>query len=380
MRYLVFDIECCDGRNICEFGYVITDDKFNVLEKNCIIINPDKPFNLKGRPGQDDLELCFPEEVYYASKTFPVYYERIKSLLEAPEQIVIGHAVSNDAIFLRTACKRYKLGPINFSFFDSQKAYSEFVNSRKRISLENIQKELNLEKPSYLHKSDEDALLTMGLIQSLCEQLELSLVDLKSLCPKACGTSNFFNVQYTGDSLKDMLESLKENINSLSNKKKDKCLREFAKKVERTTPIIKSLFNGKQICFSKQFENERLKDTLVLIQLLANHDCRYNTKVSECEYYLATKDEMESTEIDKHTRFYSAKIDKVTILSLWQLLDMLSITEKEFEALPWPTYMKKNHKKRGERPRVNSYIEKSRGTTIGDIFKQQGIDVSKILK
>lgn len=24
---LFFDIECCNGRNICEFGYVITDEK-----------------------------------------------------------------------------------------------------------------------------------------------------------------------------------------------------------------------------------------------------------------------------------------------------------------------------------------------------------------
>ena len=34
MRYLAFDIECCDGKHICEFGYVITDEKFIVEEKN----------------------------------------------------------------------------------------------------------------------------------------------------------------------------------------------------------------------------------------------------------------------------------------------------------------------------------------------------------
>ena len=30
MRYLFFDIECCNGRDICEFGYVITDTEFNI--------------------------------------------------------------------------------------------------------------------------------------------------------------------------------------------------------------------------------------------------------------------------------------------------------------------------------------------------------------
>lgn len=36
MRYLFFDIECCNGRDICEFGYIITDDKFNILEKKIL--------------------------------------------------------------------------------------------------------------------------------------------------------------------------------------------------------------------------------------------------------------------------------------------------------------------------------------------------------
>ena len=59
MRYLIFDIECCDGRHICEFGYVITNEKFEVLDKQVITINPEKKFNLTGRKNQDDLTLFF---------------------------------------------------------------------------------------------------------------------------------------------------------------------------------------------------------------------------------------------------------------------------------------------------------------------------------
>lgn len=32
MRYLAFDIECCDGKHICEFGYVITDEKYYIIK------------------------------------------------------------------------------------------------------------------------------------------------------------------------------------------------------------------------------------------------------------------------------------------------------------------------------------------------------------
>ena len=78
MRYLFFDIECCNGRNICEFGYVITDDKFNILEKKDTTINPENKFNLIGRPGHRDLYLCYDESVYYKSYKFPYYYDEIK--------------------------------------------------------------------------------------------------------------------------------------------------------------------------------------------------------------------------------------------------------------------------------------------------------------
>ena len=103
MRYLFFDIECCNGRNICEFGYVITDEKFNILEKKDFTINPENKFNLTGRPDGRDLYLYYPESIYYRSNKFPYFYEDIKKLIEYPNQLIVGHAISNDAGFLRFA-------------------------------------------------------------------------------------------------------------------------------------------------------------------------------------------------------------------------------------------------------------------------------------
>lgn len=51
MRYLIFDIECCDGKHICEFGYVIADENFEIQEKTTLLIDPEHPFDLVGRPG-----------------------------------------------------------------------------------------------------------------------------------------------------------------------------------------------------------------------------------------------------------------------------------------------------------------------------------------
>lgn len=375
MRYLTFDIECCDGRHICEFGYVITDEHFNVVEKEVIVINPDKEFNLTGRPHQDDLFLFFPEETYYAAEQFPFFYDTIKSLLEAKDQIIIGHSVGNDAGFLRTACRRYKLDPINFSFFDSQKVYSEYANEKSRISLANAGEILNLEKPAFLHKSDEDALLTLQAMQKMCESLSVSLSELRELCPTANGRSYKFSVSYTGSSLPEMLEALSKNVNSLSNARKERCFRQFVEKVVATGPINSSKLLGCKLCFSSAFERNSIKEALVLVQLLTNHGCQYNTKVSENDYYVATKEELELTEVDEHTRYYSALHNTETnckVISFDDLFALLSVSEEDIVQAPWP----KIETTKPARSKVYSRGESK--TTIGDILKSKGIVLSGV--
>ena len=44
MKYLFFDIECCDGNHMCSFGYVIINSDFEILEKRDLVINPEKVF------------------------------------------------------------------------------------------------------------------------------------------------------------------------------------------------------------------------------------------------------------------------------------------------------------------------------------------------
>ena len=48
-RYLFFDIECAcvfkDTAKICAFGYRLTDEHFNILEKEDILINPKVKFH-----------------------------------------------------------------------------------------------------------------------------------------------------------------------------------------------------------------------------------------------------------------------------------------------------------------------------------------------
>lgn len=380
MRYLVFDIECCDGKHICEFGYVIANENFEIQEKRVFLINPEQPFNLKDRPGRDDLELYFSEEEYYSSPTFPHRYEMIKELIEYQDQIVIGHSISHDIEFLRTACKKYKKAPINFSFLDSQRVYSEFFNNKKRVSLANAEATLELSKPEYLHKSDDDATLTMELIKTVCRQLEATLPELMELCPTACGESKNFKYQYVGSRFEDMLEIIGKNPDLLSNTKKEQCLKKFIEKVKSQTKVKKNRLNNSTICFSKLIEKNRLRDTFVLIQMLANVGCRYSTKISECAYYVAADEELLQTEIDVHTRYYAATLGKsgenVTLLTWDELLGMLEVTEEELYQMKMPSINpKKKSKEAG-----GYYSSGEVGSTLGDQLKAKGIDLLALIQ
>ena len=97
----------------------------------------------------------------------------------------------------------------------------------------------------------------------MCKRLEMTLEELITLCPTACGKSYNFNIMYTGNSLREMLEALDKNINSLSNNKKQLCIRKFSEKVRPEGRIVHSRLTGTKICFSSQYEKNNVKDTLM---------------------------------------------------------------------------------------------------------------------
>ena len=267
--------------------------------------------------------------------------------------------------------------PINFDFVDSQKIYREFVGNRSSISLEKAEKILNLEKPKFLHKSDDDALLTIQLVSKICSILQMSLSEVISLCPTACGKSHYFNITYTGDSLPEMIVELDKNVNALSSKRKQKCIAQFAEQVQPNGEITKSKLTGTKLCLSTVYEKENTKETIKLIQLLANHGCQYNTKVSENDFYVASTEDIENSESEEHTRYYAATHGDdghvVEMLTMDELLTILSVTEDELAKMAMPKVPKKE-KHGNHHPH---YSEGKISTSLGDILRAQGVDLRK---
>lgn len=50
MKYLFIDIKCANlYLRICEFGYVLTDDNFNIIEQKAIPMKPGRPTSQTGK-------------------------------------------------------------------------------------------------------------------------------------------------------------------------------------------------------------------------------------------------------------------------------------------------------------------------------------------
>lgn len=237
---------------------------------------------------------------------------------------------------------------------------------------------MSLEKPERLHKSDDDALLSLRLVQAMCQNLEINLSQLMDLCPTACGSSKNHMIHYTGDSLKEMLLALENNSESLSNGKKEKCIKKFNESISPEDGIIKSRLSGKKYCFSRSFEMENIRLALILMQLMKNHDCSYNTKVTDNELYIATDTEL-STPPEPHTRFimalekYNAG-EEIEILTFQDLYKLLNVTEDEVKKMYIPIVEEKNKHKRFPKTYSSGKID----NTIGAIMRAKGIDLAEI--
>ncbi len=360
MRYLCFDIECCDGRHICEFGYVLIDENFNVLERDCITINPEHKFKLTGREHESDITLAFPEEIYFNSPTFDYYYERIKNLLTLKDCQNIGFSLTNDAGFLATAYEIYNKEPIPFTYIDFQKLYQGYVKSKNRVSVESIVKELEITDVQ-LHKSDDDSCVVVRALQVISKKERLSLSETISMLKKR-------NNNYQAERAKERNLSLLEKLKSGNERAQREFLKNFIKKMGLSEKPRDDVFFGKSVCISSAFQYECFNEFLALIERIYSYGATYTGKASVCDIFIDYGNDDE-----KEIRYSSAKQatedgHSILFMSLEEALTALKLNKDD---LLKTDYVNQTV---GCGRKGRSYIDKtSIPTTIGDIMKAKEI-------
>ena len=374
MELLFFDIECCDGKHICEFGYVLTDMQFNVLEQEVITINPDMPFSLSGRVGQKDIELFYSDAKYYMSPLFTEYHKKIKELIEAPDRLIFGHAIDNDAKFLRTACERYGLDHISFRFCDGQKVFDIEMKSGKNISLEDAVTALELPRPEYFHRSDCDAFASMLVIKALCQRMDMTPDMISAQCEYCVGAVENGVITLNNENMKWEKIIAELEIGCISPKKGHDLLNRFIPRAEKTGEIDAPTLVGKRICFDSSFEKRHVKELLSIIQLIVNAGATYTVQVETCDIFVnnASKNPKENI------RLSIAKSSRIPVMELKEILDALGVQRETLAEMPSPSVdILMKYVKPVPPPRKVMTAGDGKPTTLGDIFKKKGIVFSK---
>ncbi len=175
MKYLFYDCECANSfdkiSKICSIGYCLCDTDFNLINKEDIIVNPEAPFDYHLYNKKSDVQLSYTKKEFYNAPTYKEHYKKIEKLFTS-DVIVFGFSLDNDIKFILDANKRYNLLDFNFKYLDVQTIYRLFSNEENNTSLDKALLELGVDiRNEVLHKSDDDAYMTMLLLKEIMQRL-----------------------------------------------------------------------------------------------------------------------------------------------------------------------------------------------------------------
>ena len=168
MEYLFFDIECANcytGRGkIYSFGYLLTDENFVPLKGPCdILMNPVSNFD----PYVKKNILAYDRKMFKTLPKFNEIYPEICELMCAKDRICFGYGILNDIHFLKDDCMRQSRPEIKAEIFDIQQLI-EIIEDKKARKLDVEYSDRTTGEERLTHRSDEDAVRTAKIAQSLC--------------------------------------------------------------------------------------------------------------------------------------------------------------------------------------------------------------------
>lgn len=173
MKILSFDIESTTGSHndgsMCTFGYCLYDTELNSRVQEDLVISP------KTKRIETKIKLHYDKKTIRSAPKFTERYEFIKNLF-ASADLIIGFSVGNDVEFLNNACFVYGLKRITYEFLDVQLLYKTVFKTPTMQGLEKIAALLDVKYEA--HRSDEDARVTLEVLEYILKSEKLSVDEL----------------------------------------------------------------------------------------------------------------------------------------------------------------------------------------------------------
>lgn len=353
MKYLFFDCEfaSCKGgsEKICEFGYVMVDENFNVLYKGNIIINP----NIKNA----DWDwyalkkiLTRKKEQYENMLLFPAYHKKIVALIQNADYI-LGHTIEADVHALNCELQRYNLPVLNFDFYDIKVMYKAYNDTKKAVSVENILSELGIKGDENKHDAEADAFNTMLELKTILKKLEFKLEEMIEACPGAKDRTENFLIdsrvkaeQARAERQKAMLEGDysdgSNDMLSMRRRCNKKTFVQFLDNVQVTSEGSGKC-KDKKISISINYECKHFKEMMNLVQIIKNEGGEYILKGSEADIFVTYESFHEdgmpwTCNREKYVDIALSEGKQIKKVTFDEFLAMLGMTNDELESLPLP--------------------------------------------
>ena len=285
MQYVAFDIESTDGcfanGNLCEFGYVVADENFNIIEQNNILVKP----VTKDFTASFHIKLAYPIAVYKKAPPFVDNYERIKKIMCAPDTIVLGHAIHNDIICINAACGVNTLPCYNFRYIDTQLLYSAYNDIPNIMSLDKIA--TAMEEEFLHHRADEDARLSLITLRHL---LKVSGKTFDELISSMEGTIGF---NESGKIIGFTLANCVSTAPSLTSKNSKRRLMSMfrASKPNMDNIPKTNTFYKKRISIDQTIFFDDIDITRAILQKISDIGGRYTSNSLDSDYHVTDGDQ-----------------------------------------------------------------------------------------
>lgn len=291
MKYLFFDIECSvvskTQAKICAFGYCLTDEQFNIVEKEDILINPKGGFHLTDRKGTQGLVLPYEYDKFKSYPTFMEVKDKIYALLEDNDTLVAGHATMNDVKYLNLETKRFQLPSFCFSFIDTQFIYMNKIGEfQRQFGLGTIAEQLGVQFTA--HRAVDDAYATMKIAQAMCQDEGVSLPELLRKYNITAG--KICNYEITQNESVSHKLYLAEALRQKEEREKKRAqFHVFIDKHKRKR-AKDGLLKGLSVCFSHSLELQTQKAEEIA-QKAFSQAAFFTFRAEECNLYICDENE-----------------------------------------------------------------------------------------
>lgn len=334
MKYLFFDLEFAaspqSGKKICEFGYVLVNEKFELIERLNLLINPNIELNEWDNYVVNKI-LTRSYLIYLQQPSFECFFEQIKKLFKKCDYI-FGYSILNDVTGINDELKRYSLPPLEYDFYDVQQIYSKNIGVDQQFSLATALDHFKIQREERLHDAETDAFHTMKVFQEILEITKLSVADLLISCSDAKDKCH----DYTTDRYEYLLKHpvlIKENNNIIKNKFNRK---RYSQLVDNVIPLKKGndkLVN-KKVYISVDYTNYNYVQTLNLIQLITNEAGCFVKSYKDANLYIRFPGEHLNSDDVKIDEFRKSVGPHLKVIEFNELLEILNVSIDDLNELP----------------------------------------------